>query len=255
MSVKVTVRIDSREHRGCDLEILEEELIVRVSCEERRRFGKPHVARFEEGVWNLRSRRGSEVSIGNIVLLFPSDEDACSLVRRALSISYARVLEKISGSVTSYFRRRSEILLLLRNLSRSPRSTLISMASQLVDCKTDPFDCAVEKIRREGSELYKKFLEDVGEALSKAPRDLVDRVLTIVKTIRELQLKILENRMDDVRRIIEHIERELGYSIDRARVEKIQASPGIEDLGGLFEEIVNMWINRIMSSINNRFLC
>lgn len=255
MSARVSVRRASKEYRECSLEILEERLVIRISCAERRRLRKPQMISFEESLWGLSSRSGSEVFIGDTAIQFPSEEEACSFVKKAISASYARALDRVSSTLLGYLRRRSEVLMTLKNLSTSPRSTLISMASQLMDCGTDPFDCAVEKLKKENIDLYKRFLEEVSGALSTAPKDLADSALNMARMVGALQARILGNVGDEALRALESIEKELGYSIDRARIERLQISPNAAELNKLIEEIVGIWINRVISTISNKFLC
>lgn len=255
MSTRISVRKASKEYRECSLEIVEEKLIIRIICVERGRLRKPRIVSFEESLWRLSSRKGSEITVGDATISFPSDGEACSFIKRALSISYGRAFERVSSTLINYLRRRSEILMLLRSLSTSPRVTLISMANQLIGCEADPFDCAVEKLKKENSELYKKLLEEIGTSLSTAPKDLMESVLNIARRIGALQAGILRGGGDDVKRTIESIERDLGYSIDRARIERLQISPSTADLNSLVEEILNIWASRMIAGVNNKFLC
>lgn len=148
-----------------------------------------------------------------------------------------------------YLDERSKILEIFSRLRRSPRSTLLSFTDILRDCQKDPFECVSEELLKGWRSIYIDFSEKLRNILSEVLKEISGRILSAVYLVASLQSKIYEGDGITTSKILDLIESEHGYSVDRATVERIASQQDYEGAYEMLMTINSNIFNRIKSSI------
>jgi len=254
MNSRISVRAGGKLYSMCSVEEVGE-WKIRVVCSERKRFWRSLQISFERSSWELSSRSGASVYLGDLELVFHSEDDACGFIAKTLSTTYGRALEEAKEAAASYLKRRSRVLETLSRLRRTPRSVLISEASSLKGCRGEPLDCLLERLRGEVVSTYGEFAEQFERAISQLPTAEAERVRSAVYLAASLQSKIYEGDVASIYKILDLVETEHGYSADRIAIEKIayrHEAKGVEDL---CIEMLNTLIKRISTAVYLKYRC
>lgn len=251
---EISVKLAGRVYTSCVVEIADGNR-VKISCRERRRFGRGAQTMIERSPWDLRARDGREVLLGDLVVIFTSDDDACRFVGELLSITYERIIEEAGKALARYIGERSKILEIFSRLRRTPRSTLLSFIDALKDCQKDPIECISEDLSRGWRSIYSDFSEKLRNIISGVTEDISWKILSAVYLIASLQLKIYEGNSAAASKILDLVESEHGYSVDRAMVERIASQQDYKGADELLTTTINNIFNRIKGSIYVRYGC
>ncbi|MEM1610163.1 MAG: hypothetical protein QXQ57_00775 [Sulfolobales archaeon] len=251
---EVSVKSAGRLYTSCVVEIADGSR-VKISCRERRRFGRGAQTMIEKSPWDLRSRDGREVLLGDLVVIFNSDDDACRFVGELLSITYERVIGEAEKALANYLGERSKVLEILSRLRRSPRSTLLSFIDALKNCQKDPLECISEDLLKGWRSTYSGFSEKLRNIISGVSEDISGKILSAVYLIASLQLKIYEGDSATASKILDLIESEHGYSVDRAVVGRIASQQDYRGADEFLMTTISNIFNRIKISIYMRYGC
>jgi len=253
MAFRVSARVGGRVYSTCSIEDPVDSKI-RVVCVEKRLLRSSQVA-FERSAWDLSSRDGGRVYLGDLELSFPSEDEACAFVSKILSTTYERALEGARRAAEDYLRRRSRVLGVLLRLRRNPRSVLISEASSLEECRGEPLECLVERLREESLSAYRELSTALEGAMAQLPPPEAERARSAVYLVAMLQSKFYEGDLGSIHKILDLVEAEHGYSADRASVEKIVSRQELEGVEELCRGMLEGIFKRISSTIYLKFRC
>jgi hypothetical protein len=250
----ISIRAGGKTYLTCSAEVIKSTRI-RAVCRERKRFGRGFEVVFEKSLWDLRVREGRGVSIDDLEFIFGSEDEACRFVNEILSVTYNRVIGEIQKAVVEYLERRSGILGIYARLRRSPRSTLLLFAESLKECQVDPIECLLQRLREEVKALYKGFNEKLRAILADVPADIQENILSAVYLVASLQLKAYEEDRETIVKIIDLIENEHKYSVDRVLIGRMITQQDYKGIDKTLINIANEIFKRIMIWISTKYRC
>jgi hypothetical protein len=253
MSARANVRIGPRIYSGCTVDIKEDS--ISISCVEKSRLWRRKHLSIEKSLWELRSRSGSSIVVGDIEISLDSEGHACRIIERILSTTYNRVLEDFSRELGEYLARRAEILYIVWMVRRAPRKLLISMIGELEKCSQEPMDCLSTTTREKAERIHSDFMERLGALLSRTPRDLAERLAMISYISSMIQTKAAEEDMGSIEKIASLAEPEIQQSIDIKNIRETVEALDPEALKSLGASIAGTMIDRLRHTIKARFRC
>lgn len=253
MSTRASVRLGPRIYSGCTVEIKEDS--ISINCVEKRRLWVRKHLSIEKSLWELTSRSGSSIVVGDIEISLDSEEDACKIIERILSATYNNVIENFSRELVEYLARRAEILYIVWMARRAPRKLLISMIGDLEKCSQEPVECLSTMAREKAERIYSDFMERLGAILSRTPRDMAERLAMIAYISSMIQTKAVEGDVGSIEKIASLIDPEIQHSIDIRDIKKTVETADQEALKSLGVSIASTMIDKLRHSIRARFKC